>query len=557
MKLRTILLILTISASLCVAAVGYSYYRSLNRSLLLECEENTVRDAEKAHARFSAFLSENMRSIKVLAGSPALAAAAKMMTSENRAAVNAILDRFATAIKAEACYLIDGKGIVIASSNRHQLDSFVGNDLGFRPYFQNALRGNPDIYMAVGTTAGRRGVYYSHPVYHPSEPRPMAVAVIKSSPDIIELEWQTQAQDKKSITLVVDANGMIFVSSHSPWLLHLMWPLDSDQTRALAQSGQFGRGPWEITQLERTDDNRALGQDGTDYLMYAIDLHNYPGWRIVQLLNIRSAYQHFSGPLLKLAGWGTALVCLLFGSLLIGLFFKANAEIHRRRRAEEDLRNKHEILDLVLSVSPIGICLLENRRIQWANNAFIKLFGLKSRKDCDNHSIQKLYSSKEEYDRVGKALYTRNNHRLPAEVDAQFKRIDGSLFTGNVSVRHTSGKHTPKQVICTISDISARVKAEEERVLKEKLQGVLETAGAVCHEQNQPLMAITGYCTLALMEMDPADPGFDRINSIYKSAERMAATTAKLMNITKYHTCEYADGTQIIDIDKSAASPTD
>ena len=44
-----------------------------------------------------------------------------------------------------------------------------------------------------------------------------------------------------------------------------------------------------------------------------------------------------------------------------------------------------------------------------------------------------------------------------------------------------------------IRDISHRKQAEIERLQKEKLQGVLEMAGAACHELNQPLQVVSGY----------------------------------------------------------------
>ena len=43
-------------------------------------------------------------------------------------------------------------------------------------------------------------------------------------------------------------------------------------------------------------------------------------------------------------------------------------------------------------------------------------------------------------------------------------------------------------LIESLSDISEFKRAETERLEKEKLQALVETAGAVCHEMNQPLM---------------------------------------------------------------------
>jgi PAS domain S-box-containing protein len=257
----------------------------------------------------------------------------------------------------------------------------------------------------------------------------------------------------------------------------------------------------------------------------------------------------------QIAGWCTLAVCLLSGGLLYGLYYKANVEINRRQEAEVALRSEHEILDTVLSASPIGICLLKDRYIQWANDAFCELFGMKSRMDYEGRSTQILFPTKEEFDCVGQAIYDMVDQKDVTETNAQMKRQDGFIFTAHLTARLTNRQQPMQQTICTIEDISARIRAEEEHVLKEKLQGILEMAGAVCHEQNQPLMAINGYCTLAQMTLHPKHPAYSKINNIQKAADKISVITKKLMNITRYKTCEYVDGTQIIDIDQSAAPP--
>ncbi|MEW6078847.1 MAG: response regulator [Thermodesulfobacteriota bacterium] len=87
-----------------------------------------------------------------------------------------------------------------------------------------------------------------------------------------------------------------------------------------------------------------------------------------------------------------------------------------------------------------------------------------------------------------------------------------------------------------------------------KIQGVLEMAGAVCHEMNQPLQTITGYLDLIMMEMaDPHHPLIEKLQIIKEQINRMGGITRKLMRITTYETREYMEGTKIIDIDKSAS----
>ncbi len=87
----------------------------------------------------------------------------------------------------------------------------------------------------------------------------------------------------------------------------------------------------------------------------------------------------------------------------------------------------------------------------------------------------------------------------------------------------------------------------------EKQQGVSEMAGAVCHELNQPLMAILGYSELLAMKVNTDDPLYPDIVKIIKQVETMGRITHKLMSITRYETKEYLDR-KIIDLEKS--SPT-
>ncbi len=87
---------------------------------------------------------------------------------------------------------------------------------------------------------------------------------------------------------------------------------------------------------------------------------------------------------------------------------------------------------------------------------------------------------------------------------------------------------------------------------EEKLQGILEMAGAVCHELNQPMQSISGFSQLLMMEMKEDDPKYEYLSIIKSQADRMGGITRKLMRITKYETVDYIESTKIIDIDRAA-----
>lgn len=88
---------------------------------------------------------------------------------------------------------------------------------------------------------------------------------------------------------------------------------------------------------------------------------------------------------------------------------------------------------------------------------------------------------------------------------------------------------------------------------RDKLQGVLEMAGAVCHELNQPLQSVFGFSELLMMDLDPDDPRYPTLRKIKDGVERIGELTRKIMQISKYRTKGYLDGRgRIVDIHEAA-----
>ena len=103
-------------------------------------------------------------------------------------------------------------------------------------------------------------------------------------------------------------------------------------------------------------------------------------------------------------------------------------------------------------------------------------------------------------------------------------------------------------VLLAIEDITEAKKHAQTAVEKEKLAAVLQTAGAVCHEMNQPLMVIMGLAELLLQDIFDEENLVENLAEIKKQAERLGGITRKLMTIKKYKTKGYIN-TKIIDID--------
>jgi signal transduction histidine kinase len=114
-----------------------------------------------------------------------------------------------------------------------------------------------------------------------------------------------------------------------------------------------------------------------------------------------------------------------------------------------------------------------------------------------------------------------------------------------------------RAAMCYFMDISEVKQAEMERLEKEKLLSVLEIAGAVGHELNNPLQVVL-TCTDKLAPASDAD---QRRTQLYRLLKKNVADMRKIINkfqhITRHATKTYVGGKKIIDIDKASAPMSD
>ncbi|MCL2064538.1 MAG: PAS domain S-box protein [Candidatus Cloacimonetes bacterium] len=90
--------------------------------------------------------------------------------------------------------------------------------------------------------------------------------------------------------------------------------------------------------------------------------------------------------------------------------------------------------------------------------------------------------------------------------------------------------------------------AHEEKVRAEKLNSVVEMAGAVSHELNQPLQIILGYSEMLLNKAEENKSLEKPIQTIVKNIHSISEKIEKIKNITEYKTIKYLEKDQIIDI---------
>jgi PAS domain S-box-containing protein len=340
-KLRVILVVLSFLSFLSVSAAGYVYFRSLQNSAYKEAEKDSALQAERIRNGVSAFLAENLKTARALAGLGEMRAVLVDPRGSSLARVNAVLDHFRDALAADVCYLMDREGTTVASSNRDAPDSFVGDNFAFRPYWKEAIRGFPATYMAQGVTSNVRGVYFSHPVYGDAGGPAVGVAVIKVSTMRIERDFR---QGSEGIVLLVDPKGIVFAANRKEWLYRSLLGLTQEDVEEVARSQQFGQGPWEWSGFSILGGGKAQDKGGREYRFYRLDVSAYPGWSVVYLDDLRSVSRKISGPLFRATGPIILLLCLLIGLSVLFLYRRASGDIVRRKAAEEALQDAQKQL---------------------------------------------------------------------------------------------------------------------------------------------------------------------------------------------------------------------
>jgi len=101
-------------------------------------------------------------------------------------------------------------------------------------------------------------------------------------------------------------------------------------------------------------------------------------------------------------------------------------------------------------------------------------------------------------------------------------------------------------------DVGRRmISYQNESEERQKLQGVLEMAGAVCHELNQPLQSIIASSELLLLgDPETSEENYESLQAIKEGVDRLRVLTRKIWNITRYRSRPYLKG-QIIDIEEA------
>lgn len=514
MKLKIILMVLSLLAFLSATAGGFLYYSSLKESAFKEAERQAVARLEMIKTNLSSLLSEHRKSVRALAGMKEVSGYLLSPGDVTIIDANRILDHYKDSLGIEVCYLLDSKGDTVASSNRNDADSFVGHNFSFRPYFTQAIRNRPATYLALGTTSKKRGAYYSYPVYVGKKDRPAGIAVIKVSIQMIEKELSLSPEE---ILLVTDPHGIIFISNRNDWLYNSITRLSSDEIDFVAASQQFGQGPWPWNGLSIISDKFTQDSHGNGYLMNRMDIGDYPGWKVIHLRSLSAISKVVSDPLVRITGPIVLALTVLIGISVFFLYGKATEELSLRRSVENALRESEERYRSLYNNTPAMLHSVDpDGRLVSVSEHWLDVMGYE-RNEVLGKMITDFYSEESRklaIDVVIPEFFRKGYYK---EVQYRFVKKNGEeidILLSAIADRDSEGK-----IIRSLSvsiDVTERKRAEEAlRIAKEELSSYSKELEMQVRKRTREITSIFKY-TPAVVYMKDKEGRYMLVNSRYE-----------------------------------------
>jgi len=135
-------------------------------------------------------------------------------------------------------------------------------------------------------------------------------------------------------------------------------------------------------------------------------------------------------------------------------------DITERKRAEEELSEREQIMNAILAASPVGIGLIRNRIIVTANRAMDRIWGYQNG-SLVGKSTRVLYSDDEEYHRVGQEFYSEMEEKGIGHLETRWVTKDGRKIHCFLQGSPLDPSDLSKGVIVAAMDMTEIKRAED------------------------------------------------------------------------------------------------
>ena len=226
-------------------------------------------------------------------------------------------------------------------------------------------------------------------------------------------------------------------------------------------------------------------------------------------------------------------------------------DISQRKEQERKLRASEERLRKLVESTREGIIIVQDGQLMFANPSAERITGFTVGEMRRMDYLERIPPEDQEA--------VRGNHS---------RRLRGLSVPESYAIRiiHKNGELRWLEIngLCIetegrpatlnfLTDITQRKQDEAQRLQRERLQAAVATAGAACHELNQPLQGVLSQLELLLMKLPEGSGLRPDLERALDQARQMAEITQNLNRLTDYRTRQYLERTRILDLDHSSA----
>ncbi|MFZ5844206.1 MAG: response regulator [Pseudomonadota bacterium] len=379
---------------------------------------------------------------------------------------------------AQNTFVMNADGVIVA----YHIDSGksgTGRKLDQRPYYQLAIKGQTNLYPALGTNTGERGIYVAAPIFDDS--RIVGVLVNKIDFAIIDAVLQ-----RENLPLaVLTPERVIFASNRPEWQFVVLGTA-ADRERA---AGEFRYGNYYRERqpiLYQPDANQQLQIGRQRYQLHAITLDWQDRNGHWQLLAFAEPNYGWSLSHQVLSGVLPLLLVALTGSW----WLSRQRHLGLRQRYEARLRT----LSRVVEQSPLAIFITDaDGVLSYINPHFRQLIGL-DEETLPSTPIAELMRSPALAEQMQMVVAERQRWRT----ELLLHRTDGQQFWADIALATLSDDDGDvHQFIGLFNDITARKDLEAE----------LRHYSQVAEASRQQLIDMTTELPLTVFQYRRAEKG--------------------------------------------------
>lgn len=407
----------------------------------------------------------------------------------------------------------DKKGVMVAYWAGPGKPSGTGKDIGFRPYFQQAMKGSSLVYPAVGTTTGERAFYFAAPIYrgHIHHSEIVGVLAISIKPDTLDRLLLSQTGHK----ILLSPQGVVFGADTHDFLFRVAHAITATTQAELNQFKQFGnlfndRAPQPLEMDLSTDQARIQGKNyavskvpvswndplGIWTLVLLEDMeHWFPQRRKIEIFILLSLFAFLS-----------------YGTLFIALtnYFAKKNETIARLYVQKELANKTELLEIVIANLQQGLIAYDGQlRLILCNKKFRDIMGIPESLTDPGCTFPDLVRFQAHQGELGpgdpERLYQHYKAIIADRSHHQLERI-----RPNGTIVEIQGGGLPGGgFVSTYTDITVRKKAEQEiqilssAVEQSPISIVITDPDATIEYVNPSFVHVSGYSSSEAIGQNP------------------------------------------------------